>query len=54
MEFERNAECGIVIFPFYVDFLKEEDCDVFISVDHQMTNKNAGKMCFIIAALTRS
>lgn len=39
MEFERKAECGIIIFPFYVDFLKEEDCDVFIY-------KNTGKVFY--------
>lgn len=53
MEFERKAECGIIIFPFYVDFLKEEDCNVFIYMNHQMAYKNTGKKCFIIAALTR-
>lgn len=46
VEFERQAECGIVIFPFYVDFLKEEDCDVFIYVNHQMTYKNPGNTVF--------
>lgn len=42
-----------MIFPFYVDFLKEEDCDLFVCVNHQMTNKNTAKMSFIIAALSR-
>lgn len=46
VEFERKAKCGIVSFPFYVDFLKEEDCDVFVYVNHQVTNKSTGKNVF--------